>query len=97
MLVALAHAGRDERVRAALADRRAENLRDPKNLAAVVATERAVHGWSQDALASVTGLDVSSVRALERSDLRVSLPGLRAVLRALDVEVTALPPMTVEA
>lgn len=84
--------GDDAYVKAALR-RPAEYLRDPADLAEVAKAERAIRGEGRDALAERSGVTVGCVRAIELGRPLTSPSDVRRVLRALDVEPTALPPM----
>jgi excisionase family DNA binding protein len=84
--------GDDSYVMAAIR-RPAEYLRDPADLAEVVRSERTIRGEGRDALAKRSGVSVESVRDIETGRLLSSPSDVRSVLRALDVEPTALPTM----
>ncbi|MCU1477183.1 MAG: hypothetical protein JWQ64_1876 [Subtercola sp.] len=76
-------------------DRPTEYLRDPADLADVVSSERTIRGLSRAALASQAGVDSTFVSALEQARPVNSLSDVRKVLRAIDVEPSALPSMDV--
>ncbi|MEA9984111.1 MULTISPECIES: helix-turn-helix domain-containing protein [Subtercola] len=71
--------------------RPSEYLRDPADLADVVSTERSIRGLSRKELADLARVDSSFVFALEQGREITSLGDLRRVLRAIDVEPSALP------
>lgn len=90
-LVRHAVAGNRDYVREALHLPRREYLRRPEDLADAVATERRIRALSVDALARAADVPVSDIRRLERA-VPVTSPSIaRKVLRALDIEPTALP------
>lgn len=94
-IVALAHLGKNQNVRELLERRTTEYLRDPEDLAEVVASERAIHGLSTADLAMQANTTVDAIRSLEKHGTYTSPGALRSVLSSLDVSPAALPPFTV--
>jgi len=89
-LIANAAEGNTDYIRYSVSQHRYEYLRDPDELADVVATERTIRGWSVHQLADTAGTDPADVRLIERGR-PAPLRAVRRTLRALDVEPTALP------
>lgn len=94
-IVALAHLGKDREVRKLLERRTTEYLRDPEDLAEVIASERTISGLSTTDLATRANTTVDVIRALENHGTYTSPGALRSVLRSLDVSPAALPPFEV--
>lgn len=92
-LVVHAIAGNSARVWEVLHRPRRAYLRYPSALARVVRDERAVHGLTRADLAERAGVDRDLVGLIERAATVSDLGGTRKILRALDIEPTALPPM----
>lgn len=90
-LVVHAIAGNSARVREVLHRPRRAYLRYPSTLARVVRDERAVQGLTRADLADRAGVDRALVGVIERAATTNDLIGIRKILRALDVEPTALP------
>lgn len=74
--------------------RRPEYLRDPRDLAEVVRSEREIQGLSRSQLAAAAEVPVSIVADLERRRPLTSPGSVRSVLAVLGVEPTALPEMS---
>lgn len=90
-LVRHAIEGEAEYVREALHRPRREYLRRPEDLADTVRTERRIRGQSTQQLADHAEIPVAEVRAIEDGRPPSSPTVSRRVLRALDIEPTALP------
>lgn len=93
-LIANAADGNTDYIRYSVAQHRYEYLRDPGELADVVAGERTIRGWSVRQLANTAGTDPADVRLIERGR-PAPLGAIRRTLRALDIEPTALPDLRV--
>ena len=92
-MVVRAIAGDHESVRTQLRRRPTLYLRRPEDLAAAVLSERTIRGLSVQALAVNVDLTPRQVRRIEQGNLD-SIGSIRRVLRALDIEATALPTPT---
>ncbi|WP_336086554.1 helix-turn-helix domain-containing protein [Nocardia sp. SSK8] len=92
-LVVHAIAGNSDRVWDVLHRPRQEYLRYPSTLARVVRDERAIQALTRTDLADLAGVDARLVADIERATTLRDLVGVRKVLRALNVEPTALPAM----
>lgn len=90
-LVRHAIAGDPGYVREALHRPRREYLRRPEDLADRVRTERRIRGQSRQQLADHAEVSVREVRAIEDARPPSSSTVSQRVLRALDIEPTALP------
>ncbi|HMS77469.1 helix-turn-helix domain-containing protein [Gordonia sp. (in: high G+C Gram-positive bacteria)] len=93
-LIANAVAGNTEYIRYSVSQHHYEYLRDPDDLADVVATERTIRGWSVRRLADSADIDPAAVRLIERAE-QAPLSAVRRTLRALDIEPTALPDLRI--
>ncbi|QJU52547.1 excisionase family DNA-binding protein [Herbiconiux sp. KACC 21604] len=91
-LTARANRADDDYIRAAL-QRGPEYLRSRVDLAEVVASERAIRGESREELAERASVSARLVKSIESSQPLTSPGEVRRVLRALDIEPTALPDM----
>jgi ribosome-binding protein aMBF1 (putative translation factor) len=89
-MVARAIAGDHDSVREQVRRRPTMYLRRPEDLAAAVLSERTIRGLSVQALAVKSDLAPRQVRRIEQADPD-SVGSIRSVLRALDIEPTALP------
>ena len=92
-LVLHAIRGNDAYVRRMVRTRPREYLRRASDLADIVASERAIAGWTRAQLAEAAGVPLDVVARIERAQPVGSPADLRRVLRAIDVEPTALPTM----
>jgi excisionase family DNA binding protein len=72
---------------------RPEYLRSAFDLAQVVRSERAIRRESRERLAEASGVPEAMVRDIEMRHPLSSPSDVRSVLRALDIEPTALPDM----
>jgi hypothetical protein len=90
-LVCNAIAGNEAFVRSRLHARPNEYMRRREDLADVVATERTIRGLTPGALAEQAGVGLPVISAIERSLPVKSVSELRKVLRAIEVEPSALP------
>ena len=90
-LVEHALAGNWDYVTETLRRRPHEYLRRRENLADVVATERTIRGLTRRQLAESAGVRPEEVRSVERAEPVRSPATIRRILRAVDVEPTALP------
>lgn len=83
--------GNSAYVAEALRQPRREYLRKPTDLADVVSSERAILGLTPQELAVRAEVRLADLRKIERGE-RLSTPApARKILRALDIEPTALP------
>jgi len=82
--------GDHESVRVQIRRRPTRYLRRPKDLADAVVTERTILGLSVHALAELAGVTSNEVRRIEGCDPG-SLRSIWCVLRALEIQPTALP------
>ncbi len=89
-MVARAIAGDEHSIRIQLARNPTRYLRRPEDLAATVLTERTVLGLSRQSLTEAANLESGELRHIEAST-PTSIAAIRRVLRALDIEPTALP------
>ena len=89
-MVARAIAGDHDSVRDQFRRNPTRYLRRPEDLAAAVLSERTIRGLSVQALAVNADLAPRQVRRIEQADPD-SVGSIRRVLRALDIEPTALP------
>lgn len=87
------HAQKNHRdyVRKYLKARPSEYLRSRSDLAAVVSSERAIRGIAQEALAQLAEVSLPTLRSIERGRPVDSVSAVRKVLRAVDIEPTAIP------
>lgn len=92
-LVDHALSGNNAYVKTALARTRYEYLRKPADLADIVNSERTIAGLSRVELAERAQLPVETIRLIENARPVGSPGAIRKVLRALDIEPTALPDM----
>jgi len=90
-LVAMAALGDRARVYEAIHRPRREYLRKWGDLADVVGTERTVLGDTRQQLAERAGVPTSIVTAIERAKPVASPASLRRVLKAINIEASALP------
>jgi hypothetical protein len=95
-LVRRAVAGDDGYVREAVRQHHREYLRDRGDLAEVVSSERAIRGWTRSQLAEAAAVPVAVVEDIERARALTGPGGVRRVLRALEVEPTALPDLVTQ-
>jgi ribosome-binding protein aMBF1 (putative translation factor) len=86
-------AGDHTSVRTQLRRRPTLYLRRPQDLAVAVLSGRTIRGLSVQALAVNVDLTPRRVRGIEQGNLD-SIGSIRRVLRALDIEATALPTPT---
>ncbi|NKY50537.1 helix-turn-helix domain-containing protein [Nocardia vermiculata] len=92
-LVVHAIRGNHDRVAEVLHRPRTEYLREPADLARTVRDERAIHGLTRRALSERADVDTGLIGSIERAEPLNDIRGVRRVLRALEVEPLALPPM----
>lgn len=87
------HAVRGDKryVRERIQARPTEYLREWAALAEVVSSERTIRGLSRPELANLAAVTPAEVNALERARPIESISSIRRILRALDVEPTAIP------
>jgi hypothetical protein len=97
LIVRQAHEGRDDRVAALVRRPRRTFASTPERLARAIVDERSIRQLSRDELAVRAGVAADVVADLERGRPGVGIGATRSVLRALDVEPLALPPVTTEA
>jgi hypothetical protein len=97
LIVRQAHEGRDDRVTALVRRPRRTFGSTPERLARAIIDERMIRQLSRVELAACAGVTPDVVADLERGRPGVGLGATRSVLRALDVEPLALPPVTTEA
>lgn len=90
-LVLHALRGDNDLVRTRLQLKPNEYLRRREDLADVVITERSIHGLSRRELAEAARVSVEVIAGIERAEPANSPGALRRVLRALEVEPSALP------
>ena len=90
-LVAHAVAGNEDRVRQVLHRKYAEYLRERVDLAQRVSDERAIQGLTRADLAAAAGVELAVLSAIERGKPVESIAAVRRVLRALDIEPSAIP------
>jgi NAD(P)-dependent dehydrogenase (short-subunit alcohol dehydrogenase family) len=83
-------AGDSDSIREQLRRNPTRYLRRPEDLAAAVLTERTIRGLSIPALAIKANVTPHQERLTERADPN-SVRSMRRVLRALDLEPSALP------
>ena len=94
LMVRQAHEYRDSRVAALVRRPRRTFASTPDRLARSVADERAIQHLTRLELAVLADVEPVVVTDLERGRPGVALGATRRVLRALDVEPLALPPVT---
>jgi hypothetical protein len=75
---------------------RREYLRRAEDLADVIRSERTIRGMSRSQLADVAHVPINDIDALEHAKPLTSPAPARRVLRALDVEPTALPDLVTQ-
>ena len=97
LIVRQAHEGRDDRVTALVRRPRRTFASTPERLARAVTDERTIRQLSRAELAARADVAADVVADLERGRPGVGVGAIRSVLRALDVEPLALPPVTTEA
>jgi hypothetical protein len=97
LMVRQAHEGRDDRVAVLVRRRRRTFASTPERLARAIIDERMIRQLSRVELAARAGVTPDVVADLERGHPGVGLGATRSVLRALDVEPLALPPVAAEA
>lgn len=90
-LVDHALSGNNAYVKTALARARYEYLRNPADLAEIVNSERTIAGLTRPQLAERALQSVETIRLIEHARPVGSPGAIRKVLRALDIEPTALP------
>ena len=90
-LVAHAVAGHDDRVRLVLHRKHAEYLRERVDLAQRVRDERAIRGLTRAQLGAAADVDLPILSSIERGKSVASVAAVRRVLRALDIEPSAIP------
>lgn len=86
--------GNNEFLRKRLRARPHEYLRSRMDLADVVSSERTIHGFSPQSLAERAGVDRRVITSIERAHPVSSIGDIRKVLRAIDVDPTALPSLS---
>lgn len=92
-LVLQALHGNTDTVRERLTHRPTEYLRRWEDLAEVVSSERTIQGLTRAQLAASAEVDPATVTAIETARPVNSPSALRRVLRVLNIEPSALPPL----